>query len=41
MVRIGTVILGLDPAFQSIVFGIVILVAVACTIDRRKIGIIK
>ncbi|CUX65248.1 Ribose ABC transporter, permease protein [Agrobacterium tumefaciens str. Kerr 14] len=40
-VRLGTVIIGLNPAYQNIVFGIVILVAVALTIDREKIGIIK
>lgn len=41
VVRIGTVMVGLNPAFQNIVFGLVILVAVALTIDREKIGIIK
>ncbi len=41
VVRIGTVIVGLNPAYQNIVFGVVILVAVALTIDRQKIGIIK
>lgn len=40
-VRLGTVIVGLSPAFQDIVFGSVIVVAVALTIDREKIGIIK
>lgn len=41
VVRIGTVIVGLNPAYQNIVFGVVVLVAVALTIDRQKIGIIK
>jgi len=41
VVRIGTVIVGLNPAYQNIVFGVVILVAVAATIDRQKIGVIK
>lgn len=40
-VRVGTVILGLNPATQNIAFGLVILIAVAVTIDRSKIGIIK
>ncbi|ACP21899.1 ribose ABC transporter, permease protein (plasmid) [Sinorhizobium fredii NGR234] len=41
MVRLGTVMLGLNPAFQNILFGIMVLVSVALTIDREKIGIIK
>lgn len=41
VVRVGTVMVGLNPAFQNIAFGLVILVAVALTIDREKIGIIK
>ncbi|MDQ0474002.1 ABC transporter permease [Labrys wisconsinensis] len=40
-VRIGSVVLGFDPAVQNIVFGAVILVAVAATIDRGKIGVVK
>ena len=41
VVRVGTVIVGLDPAVQNIVFGIGVIVAVALTTDRAKIGIIK
>lgn len=41
MVRLGTVMLGLNPAFQNILFGVMVLVSVALTIDRQKIGIIK
>ncbi len=40
-VRIGSVVLGFNPAVQNIIFGAVILVAVAATIDRQKIGIVK
>ena len=40
-VRLGTVIVGLSPAYQDIVFGLVIVLAVALTIDREKIGVIK
>lgn len=40
-VRIGTVIVGLNPAYQNVVFGTVIIIAVASTIDRQKIGVIK
>jgi len=41
VVRVGTVIVGLDPAVQNIVFGIGVVVAVALTTDRAKIGVIK
>lgn len=41
VVRIGTVIVGLDPAVQNIVFGLGVIVAVALTTDRAKIGVIK
>jgi ribose transport system permease protein len=40
-VRLGAVIVGLSPAYQDIAFGLVIVLAVALTIDREKIGIIK
>ena len=40
-VRLGTVVLGFGPALQAILFGAGILIAVALTTDRRKIGIIK
>ncbi len=40
-VRLGTVVLSFGPALQAILFGVGILVAVALTTDRRKIGIIK
>ena len=41
VVRVGTVVVGLNPAFQDIVFGVVVLAAVALTIDRGKLGTIK
>lgn len=41
VVRVGTVIVGLDPAVQNVVFGVGVIVAVALTTDRAKIGIIK
>ncbi|WP_216332447.1 ABC transporter permease [Rhizobium sp. X9] len=41
MVRLGTVMLGLNPAYQNILFGVMVVVSVALTIDREKIGIIK
>jgi len=39
--RIMTVIIGVQPTAQNIVFGLTALVAVALTTDRSKLGIIK
>ncbi|NLS02953.1 ABC transporter permease [Rhizobium sp. P32RR-XVIII] len=39
--RIVTVIIGVQPTAQNIVFGLTALVAVALTTDRSKLGIIK
>jgi len=39
--RIATVLVGIDPATQGIVFGVMALVAVAMTTDRTKMGIVK
>lgn len=41
MVRVGATIAGLPGAAQDVAFGIIILVAVAVTTDRTKIGIVK
>lgn len=41
VVRVGTVIVGLDPAVQNVVFGVGVIIAVALTTDRAKIGVIK
>ncbi|URK86424.1 hypothetical protein LP421_04840 (plasmid) [Rhizobium sp. RCAM05350] len=41
MVRLGTVMVGLSPAYQQILFGLMVLISVSLTIDRAKIGIIK
>jgi ribose transport system permease protein len=39
--RVATVILGVQPTAQYIVFGVMALVAVGLTTDRGKIGVIK
>lgn len=41
LIRVGTTISGLPPASQDVAFGIVILIAVALTTDRSKMGIVK
>jgi ribose transport system permease protein len=40
-VRVGATIVGLPAAAQDVAYGIVVLVAVAITTDREKIGVIK
>ena len=41
VVRIGMTFLGVDIFAQHIVFGVVLIVAVAITIDRSKIPVVK
>jgi len=41
VVRIGMTFIGVDPFAQQIVFGTVLVLAVAATIDRSKIPIVK
>jgi ribose transport system permease protein len=41
VVRTGMTFLGVDIFAQQIVFGIVLVMAVAATIDRSKIPIVK
>jgi ribose transport system permease protein len=41
VVRIGMTFIGVDPFAQQIVFGAVLVLAVAATIDRSKIPIVK
>lgn len=41
LIRVGVTISGLPPESQDVVFGIAILIAVALTTDRAKIGVVK
>jgi ribose transport system permease protein len=41
LIRVGVTLSGFPPSSQDIAFGIVILIAVALTTDRAKIGIVK
>lgn len=40
-VQIGMIVIGIDPVLQNVIFGLVIIVAVALTIDRAKLSQIK
>ena len=41
VLRVGLGIMGVDPAYTQIVYGVVLAVAVALTIDRTKLSSIK
>lgn len=41
LIRVGVTISGLPPESQDVAFGITILIAVALTTDRAKIGVVK
>jgi len=41
VLRVGMNALGVDPAYEQIVYGSVIIAAVALTLDRSRIGIVK
>ena len=41
MLRVGIAVVGLDPAYEPIAYGVLIVVAVALTIDRSKTAIVK
>lgn len=41
LIRVGVTISGLPPESQDVAFGIIILIAVALTTDRAKIGVVK
>jgi len=41
LIRVGVAISGLPPESQDVAFGVAILIAVALTTDRAKIGIVK
>ncbi len=41
VLRVGMRSLGVDPAWEQVVYGAVIIAAVALTLDRKRIGIVK
>ncbi|MEO7580874.1 MAG: ABC transporter permease [Massilia sp.] len=41
VLRVGSAAVGLDPAYEPMAYGILIVAAVALTVDRAKIGVIK
>jgi ribose transport system permease protein len=41
LIRVGVTVSGMPPSAQDVAFGVVILIAVALTTDRAKIGIVK
>ena len=41
VLRVGMSALGVDPSYEQVVYGAVIIAAVALTLDRKRIGIVK
>jgi len=41
VLRVGLDIIGIDPAYEQVVYGAVIIAAVALTLDRSRIGVVK
>jgi ribose transport system permease protein len=41
VLRVGLTAVGVDPSFEQIVYGIVIIAAVVLTIDRSRLGVVK
>jgi len=41
VLRVGMSVAGVDPSFEQIVYGVVIILAVALTMDRKRVGVVK
>jgi ribose transport system permease protein len=41
VLRVGLTAVGVDPSFEQIVYGTVIIAAVVLTIDRSRLGVVK
>jgi ribose transport system permease protein len=41
VLRIGMSVMGVDPSYEQIVYGVVIIAAVALTVDRGRLSIVK
>jgi ribose transport system permease protein len=41
VLRTGMSVVGVDPSYEQIVYGVVIIAAVALTLDRGQLGIVK
>jgi ribose transport system permease protein len=41
VMRVGIAVTGIDPAYEPIAYGMMVVVAVAITVDRAKISIVK
>lgn len=41
VLRVGLSAVGVDPSFEQIVYGVVIIAAVVLTIDRSRLGVVK
>ena len=41
VLRTGMSVVGVDPSYEQIVYGVVIVAAVALTLDRGRLGTVK
>ena len=41
VLRVGMSVAGVDPSFEQVVYGVVIILAVALTMDRKRVGVVK
>jgi ribose transport system permease protein len=41
VLRVGMSVVGVPPSYEQIVYGTVIVAAVALTLDRRRVDIVK
>jgi ribose transport system permease protein len=41
VLRVGLSVIGVDPSYEQIVYGAVVIAAVALTLDRSRIGVVK
>jgi ribose transport system permease protein len=41
VLRVGVTLAGVAPAYEPMAYGALVIVAVALTVDRRSIGIVR
>jgi ribose transport system permease protein len=41
VLRVGLSVVGVDPSYEQIVYGAVVIAAVALTLDRSRMGVVK
>lgn len=39
--RVGMGLMGIDPHYEQIVYGVLVIAAIVASIDRRKVSMVK